>query len=957
MSDTPTSYCLNCGSKLTIKTSDDYHCPCCGRNFNKEQLDAFLMGLKDKSDAVSAAELRANLWKTVHAEYLSSEDIVQCCNDILTFRAGSLYPPDAKKAKLYPLVFRSPRNNKEINAYIRDLVKEEFLFADEVAEFMVRTLEVGNYDAVSALIGITDGKHKKLESLFRDKKCELDNGAQNVNKPRNVFISYDSLDTEKAKELVEFLESHECGYTCFISYRNLPNSYENFWSNIFKAIDNCDVFLFVSSKSSRDHNSGAMTEMSYLMNHYIDAGVDKPRVEYLVDAYSPKPYTSDERAVNRCFGDRGYTWYDKKTDVADRIRDLLGKIKLSRTGGGDEFSRVLSINKICLNCGRENPQDFIYCGICGKTDFVTSAFEYASIKKQKELEEEIERLKLEKDGEIERLRQENARIVHESEERFERLKSEYDRVKHAVLAKQYAPSYDGDDGGDISALFDKQADGETDYRMLIKQLKVYARKDISAADVKEYADKLSLVIKQWVSRSTEIGDIRVAPNFIRFYLMVPNDVSVKKIANAQSDIEYRIGIIGARVVAEASKVGGKPEYYIDIPRTDRSVVGLREVIEAPEFKSRSTELAAPLGVGVHGARFIDIEKAPHILIAGQTGSGKSAFLHSLLIGLMHRASPRDLRFILIDPKRVEFSVYENMPHLLTGKVYSDSTTAFAAIQWVNGEIERRYDLFKEVGALDISEYNAFIGNDSSKAALPRIVVVVDELADLIVSNHKRAFEDFIMQSLRLARSAGIHLVLATQRPSVDVISGVIKANISCRIAFRMTSSIDSRVVLDEPGAETLYGNGDLLYKSLRSKNIERVQGCYIDTQEIENTVSVLANMYSRYGFDSSADKQIRELAEYYCAGDSGESVPSEIVGYSDKLFPMAVACAVTQGSISISFLQRKLSIGYASAMRMIDRMEDLGFIGSSHGSSPHETYLNKECFKQIFGMDAEELLD
>lgn len=434
------------------------------------------------------------------------------------------------------------------------------------------------------------------------------------------------------------------------------------------------------------------------------------------------------------------------------------------------------------------------------------------------------------------------------------------------------------------------------------------------------------------------------PTVSRYELMMPAGIPVKRVPNHADDVAMRLeSENGVRVEAP---IPGKNLVGIEVPNKVKQMVGLRDIIEDPAFtKEKPGALTFALGKNIVGQAVCDnLAKGPHYLVAGSTGMGKSVCLNTMIISLITKYSPEELRLIMVDPKQVEFNIYNHLPHLMIDEIITEPQKAIATLTWAIDEMEKRYTQFKENEVRDIDEYNSFIASDTVPK-MPKIVIIVDEVSDLMMYN-KRDLEAKILSLSQKARAAGIHLVLATQRPSVDVITGVIKTNLPSRIAFRVLSAADSMTILSEGGAEKLLGNGDMLYRNASMAKCERIQGAFIDTAEVKNIVNYIKENNEAY-FDDEAAKSIEESVRppVVATEDDGEDdEPQE-----DKLFIEAVKYAVTNNVASISMFQRRFKIGYGRAGGLIDSMERLGYVSPFQGSKAREVLITREQFEEKYG--------
>ena len=441
--------------------------------------------------------------------------------------------------------------------------------------------------------------------------------------------------------------------------------------------------------------------------------------------------------------------------------------------------------------------------------------------------------------------------------------------------------------------------------------------------------------------SAEITDISRGPTVTRYELKPAAGVRINKIVNLSDDIALNLAATNVRIEAP---IPGKAAVGIEIPNTVKNTVSMREIIDTDEFERQKSLISAGIGKDIAGnIVFCDIAKMPHLLIAGTTGSGKSVCMNSIIVSILYRAKPDEVKFLMIDPKKVEFSKYENIPHLLV-PVVTDARKASGALGWAVSEMLKRYQAFSDTGVRDIEGYNKFVKKHSDMEPMPKIVICIDELADLMMAAPKEV-EDSICRLAQMARAAGMHLVIATQRPSVDVITGLIKANISSRIALTVSSQIDSRTILDTGGAEKLLGRGDMLYSPIGASKPQRVQGCFISDEEVEE----LCNFIKKQGESDYSDEIQKEIeskaaqekgaSPFDDDGDGGENL--------DPLFDKAVDVVLDTGRASTSFLQRKLSVGYSRGSKIMDQLEEKGIIGPQDGAKPREIRINRQQWIQM----------
>lgn len=424
-------------------------------------------------------------------------------------------------------------------------------------------------------------------------------------------------------------------------------------------------------------------------------------------------------------------------------------------------------------------------------------------------------------------------------------------------------------------------------------------------------------------------EIHVGPTVVQYTLKPSEGVKLSKITSLKNDLALALAAKAIRIEAP---IPGKSLVGIELPNDSRSLVFLREIIETTEFTEGTSGLKLPLGRDVSGRPMVgDLETMPHLLIAGATGSGKSVGMNTFLMSLIYQNSPKNLRMIMIDPKRVELKPYNGIPHLLA-PVITDPEKAAISLRWLVAEMMRRYQLLSDTGVRNIAEYNS---SDKVDDQMPRIVVVVDELADLMMAAGKEV-EASICRLAQMARAVGIHLIIATQRPSVDVITGLIKANVPARIAFAVSSGIDSRVILDTVGAEDLLGRGDMLYLPGGMSKPVRVQGIYVDTKEVERVMNFVKLHSSEPDYNQAITSPQMAIQDVMGVPESETSDAKS----SDKLYEQALQIVREHRKASASLLQRRLKVGYARAARLIDLLEENGVVGPAKGAKPREIYLD-----------------
>ncbi len=474
---------------------------------------------------------------------------------------------------------------------------------------------------------------------------------------------------------------------------------------------------------------------------------------------------------------------------------------------------------------------------------------------------------------------------------------------------------------------------------------------ISTAMTQEYEATAKKLVETLASFNVKTKIINVAkgPTVTRYELQPEVGVKVRNIRNLSDDIALNLASKGVRIEAP---IPGKAAVGIEVPNKNKSIVNIRELIEAKSFGDSKSQLTTCLGVDVAGNPvYCDIAKMPHILIAGTTGSGKSVCINSLLVSILYKSTPDDVKFILIDPKKIELGVYNGIPHLMV-PVVSDPKKAAGALAWAVGEMERRFALIEEVGVRDIRSYNDVARLEEDRETLPRIVIVIDELADLMMMARDNV-ESSICRIAQKARAAGMHLVIGTQRPSVDVITGLIKANVPSRIAFTVASQVDSKTILDVAGAEKLVGQGDMLYAPVGAMTPTRVQGSYVSDGEIEDIIDFLkGNGGSSYsdevieGIEREAER-CADKGRAKASLDEDDEDDGELSLTSDAMLKPAIEIALDSGTISTSMLQRRLKLGYARAARLIDKMEALGVVSEFAGSKPRTVLISREKYLEM----------
>lgn len=455
------------------------------------------------------------------------------------------------------------------------------------------------------------------------------------------------------------------------------------------------------------------------------------------------------------------------------------------------------------------------------------------------------------------------------------------------------------------------------------------------------------------------SEYHIGPTVTQYTFKPAVGVKLSRIVALQNDLALALAASAIRIEAP---IPGKSLVGVEVPNKSKSIVRMRSMLESDVYKNRPSKLSIILGEDVNGHPILaNIDKMPHLLIAGSTNTGKSVNINSILCTLLHENSPEDLRLILVDPKRVELSIYNDIPHLLT-PVIVDMNKVVRTLKWTVGEMERRYKVLQDMSSRDIHSYNDKVasmknGNGNGKNGekpekMPYILIVIDELADLMAA-HGRDVEGLVVRLAQMARAVGIHLIVSTQRPSVEVITGLIKANIITRVAFQVATQIDSRTILDMAGAEKLLGNGDMLYINAESARPRRIQGIFISETEVKKLVKFIRKQTKHLKFDE--DENLSESLEQQLDSDTGIfSGPGTEGNKDDELYGQAKELVIQARKASTSMLQRRLSIGYSRAARIIDMLEENGVVGPPDGSKPREVLVGAELKEEKVGYKDDE---
>lgn len=463
----------------------------------------------------------------------------------------------------------------------------------------------------------------------------------------------------------------------------------------------------------------------------------------------------------------------------------------------------------------------------------------------------------------------------------------------------------------------------------------------AAAEMREKAETIVNTLKSF-GVEVKIKNIYRGPSITRYEIQPGAGVKISKIRGLEDDIALSLAAQGVRIEAP---VPGKAAVGIEVPNINKDTVTIREILSTADFRTAQSKLAFAVGKDISGNAIIgDIAKMPHVIIAGTTGSGKSVCTRSIIMSILYRAKPEEVKIILIDPKIVEFKVFEGIPHLLI-PIVTDAKKAAGALNWAVNEMMRRYNTFADLGANDLKSYNELAEEDDDIPFMPQIVIFIDELADMMLVAGKEV-EDSICRLAQMGRAAGMHLVVATQRPTTDVITGLIKANIPSRIALSVMSQVDSRTIIDMAGADKLLGNGDMLYLPIGTSKPVRIQGCFASSKDISATLNFI-----RSQAEGSYDQEIVDAVDNYVpqtkGSDGGGASESGFEAGSDEDYVFRGAeVAVNAGQLSTTMLQKKLKLGYARASRIMDELEERGIIGPPEGSKPRHVLMSKMQFDE-----------
>lgn len=469
---------------------------------------------------------------------------------------------------------------------------------------------------------------------------------------------------------------------------------------------------------------------------------------------------------------------------------------------------------------------------------------------------------------------------------------------------------------------------------------------VGAVDAREEIlinrERLEGAIRSFGISAAIVGVTR-GPTVTRYDIELDQGVKLARVTNLAGDLALALGVINVRIAPIPDKIS---TVGIEVPNKIVSTVYLRDIIESPKFSGAKSKLSFAIGKDIGGDCIVgNIAKLPHMLIAGTTGSGKSVCMNSLILSLLYKARPDEVRLIMIDPKMVELGIYNGIPHLYV-PVVTDPKKAAGALQWSVVEMLKRYRLFSEVGVRDLASYNSHCVA-AGEAALPSVVIVIDELADLMLVASKEV-EESICRVAQMGRAAGMHLVIATQRPSADVITGLMKANIPSRIAFAVSSAMESRIILDQAGAEKLVGMGDMLFSPVGCGKPTRIQGAFVSDEERENVIQFIKESAGEICRNNEIEEYMNKAAEDKGSADSGKGAKDEdAAGGYDEMLSQAVEVILETGSCSVSMLQRRVKLGYSRAARIVDQMEELGIVGPYEGAKPRQVVVDRAGWHAI----------
>ncbi len=527
---------------------------------------------------------------------------------------------------------------------------------------------------------------------------------------------------------------------------------------------------------------------------------------------------------------------------------------------------------------------------------------------------------------------------------------EGEKVSSPKGAKKAAAAAVAAETAAIASAIDSQSAEHSAYQLPpVSFLKAGSRSRADATEEVEFnRDRLATALNSF-GVNANIRDITRGPTVTRYDLQLEAGVKLNKITNLANDLALALGVENVRIAPVPDKIS---TVGIEVPNKVKSTIGLRDIIDTNDFRNAKSKVSFAVGKDIGGNNIIgNISRLPHMLIAGTTGSGKSVCLNSLILSLLYEATPDEVRLIMIDPKMVEFTVYNGIPHLYI-PVVNDPKKAAGALQWAVVEMLKRYRLFSEVQVRDLKSYNELQESDPDGEKLPTVVIIIDELADLMLCAAKEV-EESICRVAQMGRAAGMHLIIATQRPSADVITGLMKANIPSRIALSVSSALESRIILDNPGAEKLMGNGDMLYAPVTLGKPLRVQGAFVSDEEREEVINFIKQNseadYSQDIMDQVDQNAIKAdtKGSGSSSGGGNDAAPADKNSDYDELLPQGVDVILETGQASVSMLQRRLKLGYSRAARLVDQMEEMGVVGPFEGSKPRKILITREQWQEM----------
>ena len=557
----------------------------------------------------------------------------------------------------------------------------------------------------------------------------------------------------------------------------------------------------------------------------------------------------------------------------------------------------------------------------------------ARLKKKKPKDEDEEEEE-EEEGIIEKIEEAPQKIVAAAKKVVEEAKKP--KVEKNKEEKQKSAEQEEEEEWEIE---EKKIKRRTDFTPPPLDLLEGDKGRPSSGDIKANANIIKRTLKNF-GIDVEMGEINIGPSVTQYTLKPAEGIKLSRIVALQNDLALALAAHPLRIEAP---IPGKSLVGVEIPNSSKTLVGLHSLLQEKQFQTSHLPLLLALGKDVSGKPvFANLAKMPHLLIAGATGAGKSINIHSIIISLLYRNSPESLRFIMVDPKRVELTTYNKIPHMLT-PVITSPKKAVLALKWACKEMERRYEVLLKEGVRDIESYHK---KSKGFNSLPYLIIIIDELADLMAT-YPREIESSIVRLAQMSRAVGIHLIVSTQRPSVEVITGLIKANITARIALQVASQIDSRTILDMSGAEKLLGKGDMLYLAGDTAKPKRIQGPFISEKEIKRVVDYLAEEYKNSFAEEEglSEEEIKEAMEgrpKEQAAIEFDLSESEAEEEDDDLYEEARELVIKSGKASSSYLQRKLKVGYARAARLIDMLEERGVVGPAQGSKPREVLIKEK---------------